>query len=207
MLVRRSLLLTGLLATVVSVSATAQVIGTPVYKTPYAGFKHSELAGYISDPGEGVSIAVQGEYRVNRKKYDIGLTVGFADASGNGDGLFGVGLDGRTALARHTQDFPLDAALTGGVGALFASGDVGFIIPVGVSLGREIILEGSKISFTPYVHPVLAPVLGSDNVVGNDIQFGLGLGVDVGLSAAFHLRVSGSVGDIEGVAIGLAWNR
>ena len=204
---RRSLVLTGLLAAVVSVSATAQTIGTPVYKTPYTGFKHSELAGYISDPGQGVSIAVQGEYRIARKKYDLGLTVGYADASGSGNGLFGVGVDGRTGLARHTQDFPLDAALTGGIGALFRSGDVGIIIPVGVSLGREIILEDSKISFTPYVNPVLAPVVGSDNVVGNSVLFGLGLGVDIGLSPAFHLRVSGSVGDIDGVAIGLAWHR
>ena len=204
---RRSLVLTGLLAAVVSGSAAAQTIGTPVYKIPYTGFKHSELAGYISDPGEGISIAVQGEYRVARKKYDLGIVVGFADASGNGDGRFGVGIDGRTALARHTQDFPLDAALVGGIGALFSSGDVGFIIPVGVSLGREIILEDSKISFTPYVSPVLAPVLGNDNVVGNDVKFGLGLGVDVGLSPVFHLKVSGSVGDIEGVAIGLAWHR
>jgi hypothetical protein len=189
------------------VSASAQTIGTPVYKTPYAGFKHSELAGYISDPGEGISIAVQGEYRIARPKYDLGLVVGYADVSGNGDGLFGVGIDARTGLAKHTKDFPLDAALTGGVGALIRSGDVGIIIPLGVSLGREVILEGSKISFTPYVNPVLAPVFGSDNVVGNDVQFGLGLGVDVGLSPAFHLRVSGSVGDIEGVAIGLAWHR
>lgn len=203
---RRSLVLAGLLAVMVSVSAAAQTIGTPVSKTPYAGFKRSELAGYISDPGEGISLALQGEYRVNRKKYDLGLVVGYADADGSGDGRFGVGVDGRTTLARHTQDFPLDAALVGGVGALFSSGDVGFIIPLGVSLGREIILENSKISFTPYVNPVIAPVLGSDNVVGNDVQFGLGLGVDVGLSPAFHLGVSGSVGDIEGVAIGLAWS-
>jgi hypothetical protein len=202
----RRFLLAGLLATV-AMPAAAQTIGTPIFKSPYRAFRRTELAGYLSDPGEGISIALQGEYRMARPKFDFGIVVGFADASGNGDGIFAVGIDGRASLARHSQDFPLDAALTGGFGALFRSGDAGFLIPVGVSLGRQVLLEESKITFTPYVNPVIVPVFGNDNVVGNDVQFALGLGVDIALTQTFDIRVSGSLGDIDGIGIGLAWHR
>jgi hypothetical protein len=202
----RSFLLAGLLAAF-AVPAAAQTIGTPIYKSPYRAFKRTELAGYLSDPGEGISIALQGEYRIARPKFDFGIVVGFLDASGNGDGTFGVGLDGRAVLTRHSQDFPLDASLTGGFGALFRSGDAGFLLPVGVTLGRQVLLEESNISFTPYVNPVIVPVFGNDNVVGNDVQFALGLGVDIAITTTFDIRVSGSLGDIDGLGVGLAWHR
>jgi hypothetical protein len=203
---RRSLLLAGLLAAF-AIPAAAQTIGTPIYKSPYRAFRKTELAGYLSDPGAGISLAIQGEYRIARPKFDFGLTVGFLDASGNGDGTFALGIDARAPLAHHSQDFPLDASLTGGLGALFRSGDAGFLLPIGVTLGRQVLLEESSISFTPFVAPVIVPVFGNDNVVGNDVQFGLGLGVDISLTRTFDVRVSGSLGDIEGIGIGLAWHR
>ena len=58
-------------------------------------------------------------------------------------------------------------------------------------------------SFTPYVNPVVAPTFG--DLLG-DVQFGLGLGVDLAITKTFDLRVSGSLGDIEGVGIGAAWH-
>lgn len=203
---RRSLILAGLLAAF-AVPAAAQTIGTPIFKAPVRNFNRTELAGYLSDPGEGVSLALQGEYRMARPTFDFGLVFGYIDPSGSGDGTFGVGIDARARLASHSQDFPLDAGLTGGFGALFRSGDAGFLIPVAVTLGRKVLLEESNITFTPYVSPVLAPVFGDDTVVGDDVLFGLGLGVDIALSRTFDVRVSGSLGDIEGVGIGLAWHR
>ncbi len=200
---RRSIVLAALLAAF-AVPAVAQTIGTPVFKAPSRTWKSTELGGYISDPGEAFSVAIQGEYRMARPKYDFGFVVGYADTKGNGDGLFGIGVDLRAPVARATRDFPLDAALTVGFGALFSNGNSGFLVPVGVTLGRQVILEDSKITFTPYVNPVIAPAFGD---LFDDVQFGLGLGVDIGLSPRLDGRIGASLGDIEGVSIGLAWHR
>jgi hypothetical protein len=200
----RGPLLATLLVVLGASTMEAQVLTTPIYKSPYRSFKRSELAGYISDPGEGVSVAIQGEYRVARPKFDIGFTVGYLDGSAGNNNLFGLGIDGRLPVATHTRDFPLDASLTGGFGALFGGGKSGFLIPLGASLGRQVLLENSNISFTPYVNPVIIPTFGD---LFSDVQFGLGLGVDIALSKTLDVRVSGSLGDINGVGIGLAWHR
>lgn len=199
---RRSLVLAAVLVAFAAPLA-AQTIGTPVFKAPTRTWKNTELGGYISDPGEAFSVAVQGEYRIGRPKFDFGLVLGYADVKGNGDGVFGLGIDARTPVARATKDFPLDASLTGGFGATFSDGHNQFLIPVGVTLGRQIMLEESKISFTPYVNPVIAPTFGDNS----DLLFGFGIGVDVALSPRLDVRVAGSLGDIEGVSIGLAWHR
>lgn len=199
----RGSLLTIALAALVAAPAMAQTIGTPIYHSPYRDFKNTELGGYISDPGTGISVALQGEYRIARPKFDFGLTVGYLDGAGNSDNLFGVGIDGRLPFSKHTQSFPLDASFTGAFGAVFGGGQSGFLVPLGVSLGRQVLLEGSSMSFTPYVNPVIVPTFGD---LYGDVQFGLGLGVDLALSRTFDLRVSGSLGDIEGVGIGAAWH-
>jgi hypothetical protein len=200
---RRSLLLAGVLAAVVTATAPAQTIGTPIFKAPYRSFRHSELAGYISDPGEGVSVALEGEYRLARPKFDFGVRAAYLDGSGNLNSSFGVGVDGRTLVVRHSQSFPLDGALTAGLGALFSSGNSHFYIPFGLSLGREVLLEGSNISFIPYVEPVVTPNFGDGP---DDVLFGLGLGVDIALNKTFDVRVSGALGDYDGVGVGLAWH-
>jgi len=201
---RRSVILAGLVALLLAPALTAQTIATPVFKSPYRAFKKTELAGYLSDPGEGISLALQGEYRMARPTFDWGVTFGYMDAKGGGENLFGVGVDARARIARQTQDFPLDASGTLGFGALFRDGDSGFLIPFGVTLGRQVQLENSKVSFVPYVNPVIAPTFGD---LLDDVQFALGLGVDIALSPTFDVRVSGSLGDLEGVAVGLAWHR
>jgi len=201
---RRSLVLAGLIAVLATAVASAQTIGTPIFKSPYRSFKYSELAGYISDPGSGVSIALEGEYRLARPKFDFGVRAAYLDGSGNADNLFGVGIDGRASLVRHSQSFPLDGALTAGFGGLFGGGSSHFYIPFGLSLGREVLLEGSNISFVPWVEPVITPNFGDGP---DDVLFGLGLGVDVALSRTFDVRVSGALGDYDGVGIGLAWHR
>jgi hypothetical protein len=201
---RRSLVLALALAVVMVAVASAQTIGTPIFKGPYRNFKTSELAGYISDPGEGVSIALEGEYRLARPNFDFGLRAAYLDGSGNLANAFGVGIDGRATLVRHSEQFPLDGSLTAGLGALFSDGNSHFYIPLGISLGRQVLLEGSKVSFTPYVAPVITPNFGDGP---DDVLFGLGLGVDIALSRTFDARVSGALGDYDGVGIGLAWHR
>lgn len=201
---RRMILSAAVLAVLGTAGLEAQTLATPVMKSPYTSFKRTELGAYLSDPGEAFSVALQGEYRMARKKFDFGIALGYADVKGNGDNVFALGIDARAAVARHTRDFPLDAAITGGFGTLIADGQTGFLIPVGVTLGRQVLLEESNISFTPYVNPIIAPTFGE---LLDDVQFGIGLGVDVAVTKTFDIRVSGSLGDLEGIAIGVAWHR
>jgi hypothetical protein len=182
--------------------ASAQVLGTPVFRSPYQAFKKTEINGYISDPGNGADLAIEGAFRFAKSSFDVGLTAGYIDLSP--DDAFGLGIDGRMAVLKHSEDIPLDGSLTAGFGAIFSEGNSGFSIPFGFSIGRQIELENSKVSFTPYAHPVLVPTFGDIN---DNFLFALGLGVDVALSPAFEVRVSGAIGDYEGVAIGVAWHK
>jgi hypothetical protein len=186
---------------------SAQTLATPIFMGPYRAFKHNELGGYISDPGAAYSLGIEGEYRMAQKKgqFDWGVQLGYADPKGKGGkGTFGVGADIRAGIVKHNESFPLDAAVTGGFGVLFSDGNTGFLIPVGITIGRQIVIEGSSISFVPWVHPVIAPTFG--DLLG-DVQFGLGLGADVNITPRFDIRVSGAVGDYEGIGIGVVWHQ
>jgi len=182
--------------------ASAQVLGTPVFRSPYQAFTKTEINGYISDPGDGADVAIEGGFRFARKSFDIGLTAGFIDIEP--DAAFGIGIDGRVPVLKHSEDIPLDGSFTAGFGALFSEGNSGFSIPFGFSIGRQIELEDSNVSFTPYAHPIIAPWFGDFD---DEVLFALGLGVDVALSKAFEIRVSGAIGDYEGVAVGVAWHK
>ncbi len=105
------------------------------------------------------------------------------------------------------RSFPLDGALTAGFGTQLASGSYdSFFVPIGISLGRRIDLENSKTSFVPYFQPVIVPTFYSgDNAPDGGVDFALGLGVDIKFGGQLDLRVSGGIGDIDGVAIGLAY--
>jgi hypothetical protein len=183
-------------------AASAQVLGTPVFRSPYQAFKKTEFNGYFSDPGSGANLAIEGGFRAARKSFDFGLTAGYIDF--DADNAFGIGIDGRMSVLKHSEDVPLDGAITAGFGGVFSNGNSAFSVPIGFSVGRLIELENSKVTFTPYAHPLLAPAFGD---VGDNLLFALGLGVDIGLSPAFEVRVSGAIGDYEGVAIGVAWHR
>lgn len=197
---RRSLLAVLLLA-LVAVPAAAQETGTPVYLGPDRLFQKSDFGVSVSDPSGG-GIAVEGFYRMaSGPSQDFGLRVGFADPDGNASTSFLVGGDYRARLLNHTQDFPLDGALIIGVGAsLFADNDF-LLVPVGFSLGRKILLENSSTSFVPYFTPTLIPTF-ADN---SDLNFAVGLGVDIQFGTQFDLNVSGAIGDFDGVSVSFAW--
>jgi len=204
-----------LVAAVVTFSATdsvAQETGTPMFKAPYRAFTNHEFGAAFSDPGEGVSFALEGFYSYGQGPHDFSIRGGFAELSeetfngvtiGGGTRIL-LGGDFRTRVVAYSESFPLDGAITLGVGANVGDGDDLYLIPVGVSLGRRFDLEGSKTTFTPYAHPVLVPRFGGGD---SDVDFALGLGVDVRFSRSFALRVSGGVGDIEGVGIAATYVR
>jgi opacity protein-like surface antigen len=206
---RRSLYGGLLVAGLVALCAdglAAQETGTPMFKAPYRAFKNHEFGAAFSDPGEGVSFALEGFYGYGRGSNDFGIRAGIADPDGPGDTRILLGGDFRARVVSYSESFPLDGALTVGAGLNSGDGDDLIYLPIGISLGRRFELEGSKTTFTPYVHPVIVPVLGASDAAGGDnVGFALGLGVDLRFSQSWAVRVSGGVGDLEGVGIGLTY--
>ncbi|PKL93319.1 MAG: hypothetical protein CVV20_04285 [Gemmatimonadetes bacterium HGW-Gemmatimonadetes-1] len=187
---------------VITAPLAAQSTGTPVYQSPYRPFASSELAGSLSDPGEG--FALEGAYRTAfGKAGDIGIRAGFANPPGDNATAFLVGGDYRHRVLDHSESFPLDGSFTLGFG-LATSDDVtvGFI-PIGITLGRRIIVEGSSVSLVPYVHPVLTPTFAD----GDDVLFSLGFGLDARVSPRLDLRFSAAIGDIDGISFSVAFLR
>ena len=184
-------------------SAGAQETGTPVFKAPYRAFQNHEFGASLSDPGEGVDFAIEGFYRYGKGQHDFSIRGGFEDVDGS-DTIFLIGGDFRTQVVNYSESFPLDGALTLGLGGLFGEGDDIFLLPVGISLGRRFDVEGSSTTFVPYVHPNIVPAFGGGD---DDVLFTLGLGVDIKFGENWALRASGGLGDIEGVGISLAFLR
>ena len=182
-------------------TAAAQSTTMPVFAAPYRAFANSEIGVSLSDPGAGMG--VEGFYKYGHQTWDIGFRGGFWDTDAGSTPLL-LGVDARTRVLTHNADFPLDGALTVGVGAVLADGGNIFHVPVGLSLGRRVDLEGSTVSFVPYFQPVLGLILSDGN---NDFAFGVGLGADIRLNPKLDLRFSGGLGDYEGVSISVAWLR
>jgi opacity protein-like surface antigen len=184
-------------------SAAAQETGTPIFKAPYRAFDTHEFGGSLSDGGEGAEFAIEGFYRYGKGQHDFSVRGGFADVEGS-DTRFLLGGDFRTQVVNYSETFPLDGALTLGLGGLFGEGDDVFLLPVGLSLGRRFDVEGSATTFVPYVHPNIIPAFGGED---DDVLFALGLGVDIRFSERWAVRASGGLGDVEGVGVSLAYIR
>jgi hypothetical protein len=180
-------------------AATAQESGTPVYSAPHRAFASHELGVSLSSP-PGADLGIEGFYGFASGPHDWGLRIGYLDR-GERDGAVAFGARFRTRLLTHSSDFPLDGALTVGVGAA-VDGRTRVRVPLGFSLGRR--FDSSGISFVPYLHPVAIPTFGD-----GESEFGvaLGLGLDMRLGRSFDLRVSGGFGDMEGFAVTAAWLR
>ena len=193
----------ALLAGVAGTSA-AQETGTPIFKAPYRAFNTHELGASFSDPGEGVSFALEGFYRYGRGDNDFSVRGGFADLNGSGGTRILLGGDFRTQVLSYSEDIPVDGSLTVGFGANVGDGPDAYYVPVGISVGRRFDLENSNTTFVPYVHPVIVPRFGGGD---SDVDFALGLGVDVRFSDEWAVRASGGIGDIEGVGNSLTYLR
>jgi hypothetical protein len=185
-------------------SSSAQETGTPIFKAPYRAFTSHEFGVSLSDPGEGISLAVEGFYRYGKDANDFSIRGGFADLNGSGGTRLLLGGDFRTQVLSYSESFPLDGSLTLGVGANVGDGPDAYYIPVGISLGRRFDLEGSNTTFVPYVHPVIVPTFGGGD---SHVNFALGLGVDIRFSESWAVRASGGIGDIDGVGISVAYIR
>lgn len=199
----RRLTLPGVLVGLAALAtqAGAQATGTPSFNAPYRAFTRSEIGLVFSFPNGG-GTAFEGVYRMSSGKLDVGVRAGLFDPGGpGGNSILLVGAEGRERVLTHSVDFPLDGALVVGVGGQFVSGASLLIVPVGLSLGRRVDLQGSRVSIVPYVQPTAFLTVDG----GSDVLFGLGLGADFRLSPRFDARISAGLGDIEGVSIGAVW--
>ena len=184
-----------------AVGVGAQETGTPIFSAPYRAFARHELGLTLSGP-QGADLGVEGFYGFASGRNDWGIRLGFLDDGDRTELVLGGRF--RTRLVTHSEDFPLDGALALGVGAVFYQGVTVVRTPIGLSLGRRIDSKSSGISFVPYLQPTLVPTFGGGD---SELEFALGLGLDLRLSRRVDLRVSGAVGDLEGFAVSLAWLR
>lgn len=198
----------AILALAMAGTAAAQETGTPVFKSPYRTYNTSEVGVTLSDPG-GNGWGLEGFYGYGHDRWDIGLRGGFLDTDTKTRVLLGA--SARTRVLQSSESFPLDGALTLGAGLNLNGGTVAFI-PIGLSLGRRVMMENSNVTFVPYVHPVMIPAFGNNiNADGgdSDIFFALGLGVDIKFTPSLDVRVAGALGDSpwDGVSVGVAFIR
>lgn len=179
-------------------SARAQATGTSSYNAPYRAFQRSEIGLVVTFP-DGGSTAFEGVYRMASRRFDVGFRGGILD--GAGDAVFLFGAEARQRVITHSTDFPLDGALVVGLGANLSSNFTVMYLPVGLSLGRRIDVEGSQVSIVPYVQPTVTFAF----VDLSDVFFTLGLGADFRLTPRFDARISAGIGDMEGISIGAIW--
>lgn len=198
MLRKTVLLMFALVA--VATTARAQATGTPSYNAPYRAFERSEIGIVVSFPNGG-STAFEGVYRMANGRFDLGFRAGILDTQGAGDAIILLGAEARQRVITHSTDFPLDGALLVGIGARLVSDFSVLLVPVGLSLGRRIDVEGSQVSIVPYVQPTLMLAFGDNS----DVGFTLGLGADFRLTRRFDARVSAGIGDFEGISIAAIW--
>lgn len=196
----RSPALSLALVALLTVPVAAQSTGTPVYQSPYRAFAGSEVGVTFSDPGPG--FALEGSYRVGiGGSVDGGVRAGFMDG-GHRTALLAGG-DIRARVLNHSDAFPLDGALTVGLGVSSGDGYTVGYLPIGFTMARRVIVEGSSISLVPFIQPVLTPRFGDSD--GTDLS--LGFGLDARISPRLGIRFSAALGDRDGIAFTAAFLR
>jgi len=178
----------------------AQATSMPSFNAPYRAFQHSELGMVVSFPNQA-GTGIEGVYRYAAHKFDIGLRGGIWDPGSGLKTELLAGAEARERVITHNPDFPLDGALIVGVGGAFVSGNSALFIPVGLSLGRRLDVQGSKLSIVPYVQPTATLV--ADH--GSTLDFTMGFGADARVSQTVDVRISAGVGDLDGVSVGVVW--
>ena len=191
-----------LLTLAVAAPSAAQETGTPVFHAPYRSFERYDFGASASFQ-RASQTGIEGYYRRGFGHLDLGLRAGWMIRNDAGDSFL-IGLEGRHPVISETT-FPLRGALVTGIG-LDLSGGASVWVPVGLALGRRLNVENSAVSLVPYIQPT-----GMITSVGSTkAAFALGLGLDLRVSPAFELRVSGSFGTSAapvGVAATVAWLR
>lgn len=152
---------------------------------------------------EGGSLGAMVTWRA--PSWNFGVRGGVAERADD-VGIF-AGFDVNGALTRSTPDFPLDMDWVFGAGLGVEDG-VRISAPLGLSVGHT--FTGDGVTFLPYVTPriVLDAFLGDEDEGRDDdldLELAVDLGLDLRLTQQFLIRFGGTVGDRDGVAIGLVF--
>ena len=184
-------------ATVAAGAVSAQATGTPTFFAPSRGFGSSEAGVTLSRPG-GDATGLEVRFGASLDRADLALR-GYVDPGGSADGDFVAGIEVRVPVLGRSPTFPLDRALILGVGRTFVSGGGQTIVPIGLALGRRLVLDGQALHLTPYAQPTI--------IFASDALLTLGLGVDLHVRGIPDIRLARGLGDLEGYSGGLFWPR
>ena len=130
---------------------------------------------------------------------DLSLRGGYADPGASADGSFVAGAEARIPLLGLSSSLPLDGALIVGVGRIFEPGGGQTLVPLGLSLGRRLVLDGRALQVTPYVQPTV--------IFESSSLFAFGLGVDLRIRGVPDIRANWAFGDMDGFSVSLFWGR
>lgn len=208
MIRRTTLLLTALLV-LCPAGALAQVYDAPSFRPPDSergvGFYAISLA-----PGDdlGEDVAALATWRMPGSDLDLGLRAGAGDIGGDLALLGGIEIE--QELVASGEDAPLSVAWTSGmgVGTVPDRSSARIRIPAGITLGREIPMEGYAL--LPYAHPRLAvdffvredPPAGPGDEA--DLNFDMDLGADVIFDEGWRLRFGVTLGSSDAVGFGVS---
>jgi len=195
----RTLVTILFMTALVAEGAAAQATGTPTFFAPTRAFGAAEAGVSVSGgSGSGV-VGVEGRYGFSLSRSDISMRAGYVDGGGAGSGSFVAGVEARIPVIGHDRSFPLDGALILGVGRSFSDPGGQTFVPVGLSLGRRLMLDGNDLQLTPYIQPTV--------IFQNDTAFGFGLGLDIHIRGLPDIRLNWGKEDFDGFAVGLFWPR
>jgi hypothetical protein len=179
--------------------ALAQLAWDSPYLTPP---KAQEGLGLFLVDVPGGDLGVMGTWRSPARSF--GMRLGLAEARGGDLGVFG-GIDFLGQMTRSTTEFPLDIDWLLGAGVGISDG-VLISAPAGLTLGHD--FSGDGVGFTPYLSPrvILDACLDCDDR-GDDndlrLDFAVDIGLDIRLTPSVAIRFGATLGDREGVGIGL----
>jgi hypothetical protein len=174
--------------------ACAQATGLPTFFAPTRAFASSEAGATLSRPG-GDATGIELRLGAALNRTDFAFRLGFLDTGAAADGNWAAGIEARFPAIGRSQSFPLDGSFIMGVGRVFASAGV----PVGLSIGRNLVLGSGALEITPYAQPTV--------VITDDTLVVLGLGVDLTIRGIPDLRINWGAGDIDGFSVSLYWRR
>ncbi len=193
------LLVTVLLVAIMAADASAQATGLPTFFAPTRAFGRSELGATLSRPGgDATGIELRVGAALNRT--DFAFRLGHVDPGENADGNWVAGFEGRFPLIGRSQSFPLDGGFIVGIGHIFTSGGGGeTLVPLGLSIGRNLVLGSGAFEITPYAQPTV--------IIADSTLIVFGLGIDLTIRGIPDVRLNWGAGDMDGFSVSLYWPR
>lgn len=188
----------ALLALSVVEPVSAQATGLPTFFAPTRAFGSTEVGATLSRPG-GDATGLEFRFGAALDRADLAMRGGYVDPGGSGDGSLVAGIEARIPVLGRGPTFPLDGSFILGVGRHFVSGGGQTFVPVGLSLGRRLSLDGQTLQVTPYGQPTV--------LFASDALFVFGLGVDVRIRGIPEVRLNWAFGDMDGFSVSLFWAR